>query len=358
MKKIINLLITLILVSNIATAESKLLASVIYKDNNEIVGDVKLSLLKNGKEVELKEITSVSRPIAFILDDQDAQYELKSEKDGYATEIVSISKKSYGEELPSTINITISLGKDNNPIVFSGKILDRESKKPVKNTKIKLSNSMTNEVFLTDTNSKGEYSLEIKKGYEYDLLYGDKDFLKRHANIKYCKSKLDKNREFCFFGFTNVAKDKKGGITADTLMDKIEIGKTFKIENIYYDFDSDKIRPDSSTQLKKLAYIMSDNPQITVELGSHADARGSDKYNLLLSQRRAQSAVTFVINQDTDMRRIVAKGYGETELKNECKNDINCSDTKHEVNRRTEFKIIDIDEKLLFDTGKENKAKS
>ena len=79
---------------------------------------------------------------------------------------------------------------------------------------------------------------------------------------------------------------------------------------------------------------------MTIELSSHTDARGSDEYNVKLSQCRAESAVNYLIQQDITTDRMHAKGYGETKLVNGCKNGVNCTDIEHEENRRTEFTIM------------------
>jgi hypothetical protein len=82
-----------------------------------------------------------------------------------------------------------------------------------------------------------------------------------------------------------------------------------------------------------------DNPNITVELMSHTDSRGSSKSNVDLSQRRAQSVVDYLISQKIDPARLGAKGYGETRLLNKCKDGVKCSEEEHQRNRRTEFRI-------------------
>ena len=83
-----------------------------------------------------------------------------------------------------------------------------------------------------------------------------------------------------------------------------------------------------------------DNPKITIELSSHTDSRGNDLYNQDLSQRRAQSAVDYIISKGIDKNRITAKGYGESRpvVKN-AKTEV-----QHQANRRTEFKVTRIDE--------------
>ncbi len=127
----------------------------------------------------------------------------------------------------------------------------------------------------------------------------------------------------------------------DLLLDQLIINKTFKINNIYYNFDKYDIREDAKPELNNLVRIMKEN-SITVELGSHTDSRGSDKYNNQLSQKRAESAVRYIVQQGIETSRITAKGYGETKLLNRCGNGVPCSDEEHQANRRTEFKVISI----------------
>ena len=114
------------------------------------------------------------------------------------------------------------------------------------------------------------------------------------------------------------------------------------MENIYYDYDKWNILPESAAELDKLVKIMKDNPGWKVELGSHTDSRGSDAYNMTLSQKRSDSAVAYIVDHGISKDRITAKGYGETQLVNRCANGVQCSDEEHRQNRRTEFKILEM----------------
>jgi len=124
----------------------------------------------------------------------------------------------------------------------------------------------------------------------------------------------------------------------DLLLDKLVINKTFRIDNIYYNFDKFDIREDAKTELDKLVRIMKEN-QIDVELGSHTDCRGTNSYNETLSQKRAESAVNYIISTGIGKERITAKGYGESQLTNKCSDGVKCSPEEHQANRRTEFKV-------------------
>ncbi|MEP4533656.1 MAG: OmpA family protein [Cyclobacteriaceae bacterium] len=147
--------------------------------------------------------------------------------------------------------------------------------------------------------------------------------------------------------FTNSISFEVGeSLEEDTLfyeipLERIEIGKAIELENIYYDLNKSDIRPDAAIELDKLVTILVENPDIKIELSSHTDSRGSDSYNQRLSQRRAESAVGYIIEQGIAAERITAKGYGETKLVNQCSNGVQCSKEEHQRNRRTEFAVTE-----------------
>lgn len=121
-------------------------------------------------------------------------------------------------------------------------------------------------------------------------------------------------------------------------LDQIFVGKTFRLENIYYDLDKHDIRPDAALELDKLVQVLKDNPGLKIELGSHTDSRASDIYNLRLSQRRADAAINYLVNRGISGERLEARGYGESELIIENAK----TESEHQQNRRTEFKVIEI----------------
>jgi outer membrane protein OmpA-like peptidoglycan-associated protein/tetratricopeptide (TPR) repeat protein len=131
-------------------------------------------------------------------------------------------------------------------------------------------------------------------------------------------------------------------ITVDFRLFKLEEGVVVRMDNIYYDFNKANIRPDAEPELNKLAKIMEDNPTMTIELSSHTDSRGSDSYNKNLSQKRAKSAIDYINSRGIDKSRLKSVGYGESKLLNKCDDGVECSEEEHQLNRRTEFKILDI----------------
>ena len=117
-------------------------------------------------------------------------------------------------------------------------------------------------------------------------------------------------------------------------------GAKFKLDGIYYDYNKATIRADARSNLDELIRLMNKFPNMEIELSSHTDCRGRDDYNEDLSQRRAQSAIDYLQDKGIDVKRLIAKGYGERQLVNHCDDGVKCSDEEHQLNRRTEFKIV------------------
>ena len=120
----------------------------------------------------------------------------------------------------------------------------------------------------------------------------------------------------------------------------VTINQAIRLNNIYYNYDKSDILPDAEEDLNTLLELMEDYPDMVIELSSHTDARGDDGYNQKLSQRRAESAKTWLTAKGVNKDRIKPVGYGERLILNKCANNVRCTDAEHRINRRTEFKII------------------
>lgn len=121
----------------------------------------------------------------------------------------------------------------------------------------------------------------------------------------------------------------------------IKINEPIRLNNIYYDFDDYKILPEAEEDLERLLEIMNKYPDMVIELSSHTDSRASQRYNLGLSQKRAESAKQWLVQNDIDPDRIVAKGYGKSKILNHCTDNVECTEEEHRLNRRTEFTILE-----------------
>lgn len=123
------------------------------------------------------------------------------------------------------------------------------------------------------------------------------------------------------------------------ILDKIYKNVEITLNNIYYDYDKWNIRTDAAQSLDTLVSILQKNPTIKIQLSSHTDCRGKEKYNEMLSQKRAESVVQYLISKGISADRLTAKGYGKSMPIEKCE-CTQCTEEQHQRNRRTTFKIL------------------
>jgi len=120
----------------------------------------------------------------------------------------------------------------------------------------------------------------------------------------------------------------------------VALQKGVVLTTIYYDLDKSNIRPDAVLEMDKLVDLLKQHHTLKIELSSYTDSRASDQYNLALSQRRSASALAYLVSRGISADRLIAKYYGETHLVNQCADGVQCTEEEHQLNRRTEFKVI------------------
>lgn len=221
---------------------------------------------------------------------------------------------------------------------------DYESKDDLEGTYVRLYNLTKKKLMDSAVVVDGYATFMLIKGNDYDIVGQRTRYMTRRANFNAACYLQDPKKVFCVSGIDieNVTRQGDGSdlVEGAIAMKKIKLNDFFRIENIRYDLNKSEIRFDAAKELDNLVQILRDNPGIVVELGSHTDCRASDDYNLSLSQRRAESAVSYIIKKGKiPANRITAKGYGETKLLNKCDDGISCSEAEHAINRRTEIKI-------------------
>jgi outer membrane protein OmpA-like peptidoglycan-associated protein len=120
----------------------------------------------------------------------------------------------------------------------------------------------------------------------------------------------------------------------------IATGTIIVLDNIYYDFNKSVVRASDAGELNALANILKEYPDLTIEMTSHTDTRGTSEYNLELSRRRSESAKNYLLLSGIDESRIITRAAGETMPRNECVDGVPCTEAQHQYNRRTEVRII------------------
>jgi len=209
-------------------------------------------------------------------------------------------------------------------VVLQGVTYDKETEDPLPEADVTLFSEKGEVLAKKQSADAGKFEFEVEVQAAYQVL-GEK--------VGYMPDSV----------FTNTNGLNAGDTVHVALyLDQLKEGKTFRLDNIYYDFDKYNIRKDAAIVLDGLVKIMKENPTLRIELSSHTDSRGSDKYNMTLSQKRAQAAVDYLVTRGIARDRMIAKGYGESKLLNRCANGVKCSEAEHQLNRRTEFTVLEM----------------
>ena len=211
-------------------------------------------------------------------------------------------------------------------------VLDKKTREPLDLADVKLINVATGKEEKSQTNPEGKtfYNLEPEMQYR----------------IEGSKTLADVETKYLTVSTTTstVGRTAPSTIYSTLELEKVRKGTAIKIENIYYDLNKWFIRPDAAKELDKLVKVLQDNPTMEIELSSHTDCRATIKYNATLSAKRAESAVQYISSRGISINRMVAAGYGESRLVNNCSCEgavaVPCTEEQHQENRRTEFKIL------------------
>jgi peptidoglycan-associated lipoprotein len=185
------------------------------------------------------------------------------------------------------------------------------------------------------TGNDGKFLFRVYENEDYELVGKNDGYMTKRGDYTTKGKSVD----------PSTLKELITTINLDTIiiLDKIEINKIFALKNIYFEFDKANINDPASKELDKLVQTLTDNPEIKIELGSHTDSVGTYEYNLSLSQRRAESSVSYLVQHGIAPDRLVAKGYGEYKpIARNTNPDGTDNPAGRDMNRRTEFKILDV----------------
>lgn len=211
------------------------------------------------------------------------------------------------------------------PFFISGLVKDNNPLLPFVGATVYLLNTHTGLVKVLNTNAEGRYEATADRVGSYVAK------AVKQGYIPDCLSLLTNANDS-----TTLMK-----APGDLMLNKLVVNRVYKLSDIYYDYDKWYIRNDAKPELDNLAQLMKEN-LISIELGSHTDARGSYKYNMTLSQKRAQSVVDYLVQQGIAPSRLKAVGYGETRLANRCADGVTCTEAEHQTNRRTMFTVTSL----------------
>ena len=212
-----------------------------------------------------------------------------------------------------------------------GKVTDLATAQILPDTKISLFDSKFNLVNTAVTDPSGNYTFAVECGKTYNV---------RAAKIDYTTKEQKISIPMVNNGKTNLPFALEKEACKVAIGD--DLGKCFGIKMIYFDLDKYNIRHEATLDLEKILDVLTQNPTMKLDIRSHTDSRASFKYNEVLSENRAKSTINWLVKNGVDPSRLTGKRYGETQLVNQCTDDVKCTEEEHQLNRRSEFIISDL----------------
>ena len=280
----------------------------------------------------------------------------KAQKDGTYKEVINVGEpiNTSTDDFAFIINTTTRLGymtsnraggqggddiyrfKENEKLgceqLLSGVVTDKETGLIIANAKVTLTDSSFKFIAETTTDAEGKFDFGIVNCETKFYIKTEKTEYTTVETPTITGAKTGKT-------FVPIAIEK----TIKPLKLGDDLCKKIKLNIIYFDLDKSNIRVDAASELSKILSVLEQNPMMEIDIRSHTDCRQTAKYNMGLSDRRAKSTREWLIKNGINTSRITAKGYGESQLLNNCpcepNNQSNCSEEEHQANRRSEFII-------------------
>tara|TARA_B100000767_G_scaffold71961_1_gene68459 strand:- start:1585 stop:3684 length:2100 start_codon:yes stop_codon:yes gene_type:complete len=203
--------------------------------------------------------------------------------------------------------------------VFKGKVLDAVTKAPIK-AEIEIILNETGKIYTSffSNSATGKFLLSLPSGNNYGISVSANGYLFHSEN------------------FDLPSEDGFNIVTKDVKLKNIKVGSNITLRNVFFDSGKWEVKDDSYAELARLVLLLNDVPNLKIEISGHTDNIGAESFNELLSQRRADAVVNYLVEKGVDIVRLSAKGYGQT-------NPVGSNDTPESraSNRRTEFEIIE-----------------
>lgn len=275
-----------------------------------------------GEKSSFANVENLRAPMNSSKDDFGISFNPADDQKGYLS-----SNRTGGVGMDDIYRFTLGIKATPKETMFAvnGLSVDKATGAPVAGLKVLLINNDSKAEKTAFSDQQGRFSFTLEPNASYTVKGDSKTyFTAQEGNFS-----------------------TKGLKESTTFEIRFEVEKsddvyTVRLNNIYYDFNKWAIRPDAVADLDKVQQLMGNMPNIKMELLAYTDARGSAAYNMALSEKRANSAKNYLISAGVNATRLSAMGKGETELLNQCTDGIKCTEAEHQLNRRTEFKIVKV----------------
>ena len=278
-------------------------------------------------------------PAAFTNRDGEAQLMLPPGKDyilavnaqGYASQELLLFAKTPGALKPVEV-----LLEPESCIRLSGDILSLNYNTRIPNALLRVVHEKSKSEDYLRTTIDGKFSYCFDPASDYTI-YIEKD--------GYAASNNRVTAAQILSGERSALSLKMAPGSEASVREPLREGTVILLQNLYYDFNKSAVRVGEARELDALLRLLQIFPSMQIELAAHTDSRGAADYNMQLSIRRAESAKDFLVQRGVDASRIRTMGYGETRLRNGCKDGVPCSEAEHQQNRRTEVRVMRMDER-------------
>ncbi|MBC5834523.1 OmpA family protein [Flavobacterium sp. F372] len=307
-------------------------------DNNELyfasdghpgLGGLDIFVTEFKEDGSVGNIKNVGEPVNSNMDDFAFLIDTKS-KNGF----VSSNRKEDNVGFDDIYKFTeiLPIPKDCEQLL-TGVVLDLDTQEPIANAKVTL--------YDADEKKLKEFTSDNSGKYDFGVVECDTTLKIRAEKETYNTNEI------------SIIIPLESGVT-DTKIDLElrekplkpgdDLRKALGIDIIYFDLDKSNIRPDAAVELAKVLEVMKQYPNMKIDVRAHTDCRQTAKYNEVLSDKRAKSVIAWLVKNGIDTNRLSGKGYGESQLINDCgcepTNKSNCSEEQHQKNRRSEFIIL------------------
>ncbi|WP_010520421.1 OmpA family protein [Aquimarina agarivorans] len=218
---------------------------------------------------------------------------------------------------------------------LSGIVTDAETRALLPNAKVVLFDANMDKIASTTADSDAKYSLPIDCDRKYVIRASKEAYEFTEVNFA--------STEAFEFKHNQPIQLRKGTAQLGVVTAKVgdDLAKLLQLNPIYFDFDKSFIRPDAEIELQKVISVMKEYPEMNIDVRSHTDSRAPFDYNMRLSTRRNKSTIKYIIDKGgISPARLTGRGYGETNLTNNCADGVECSEAQHQLNRRSEFIIL------------------
>lgn len=253
---------------------------------------------------------------------EEREYTVIVTNPGYVPQIYEFSTVGLTDPQDFVFNAELVKG---NYLLVEGKTLLREGEIPEPGVNIRAVDAVNRaERSATRSRTDGRFWKVLDPSIEQYIIGSKEGFFASHADLP-------------------LPDSTRGDTTVQVTLYMVRYEVGALVKTIYYDYNKSDIKKIASRELFEIVYFLQDNPEASIDLSSYTDARGGNKYNEALSQRRSNAAVNYIVSRSIARKRVGAKGFGETNLVNKCKDGVECTEELHSQNRRTEIHVTKLD---------------